>query len=134
MRTHNLTQAQDLGWEVTHDRSNRKMSPANKPPASGKRCSLAWIADAVCRLGFIFCLKGILPDVQLRALSKFSKSEFFAYFCSSPLRSTTHKGIRLKSFQYEMREIFTESLVHETFFNTVYRSNETHIIMHNLKM
>ena len=44
------------------------------------------------------------------------------------------KGIRLKSFQYEMRVIFTESLVHETLFNTVvYGSNETDIIMHNLK-
>ena len=44
------------------------------------------------------------------------------------------KGIRLKSFQYEMRIIFTESLVHETLFNTVaYGSSETHIIMHNLK-
>ena len=41
------------------------------------------------------------------------------------------KGIRLKSILYEMRAIFTE---HETFFNTVvYWSNETHIIMHNLK-
>ena len=41
----------------------------------------------------------------------------------------------LKSFQYEMRAIFTESLVHETLFNTVvYGSNETHIIMHNLIM
>ena len=29
------------------------------------------------------------------------------------------KGTRLKSFQYEMRAIFTESLVHETIFNTV---------------
>ena len=44
------------------------------------------------------------------------------------------KGIRLKSFQYEMRAIFTKSLVHETLFNTVvYGSNETHIIMYNLK-
>ena len=44
------------------------------------------------------------------------------------------KGIRLKSFQYEMRTIFTENLVHETLFNrVVYGSNETHIIMHNLK-
>ena len=44
------------------------------------------------------------------------------------------KGIRLKSFQYEMRAIFTKSLVHETLFNRVgYGSNETHIIMHNLK-
>ena len=44
------------------------------------------------------------------------------------------KGIRLKSFQYEMRAIFTESLVHETLFNTVfYGSKETHIIMNNLK-
>ena len=37
------------------------------------------------------------------------------------------KGIRLKSFQFEMRAIFTENTV-------VYGSNETHIIMHNLKM
>ena len=44
------------------------------------------------------------------------------------------KGIRLKSFQYEMKAIFTQSLVHETLFNTVvYGSNETHIIMHNLE-
>ena len=44
------------------------------------------------------------------------------------------KGIRLKSFQYEMRAIFTESLLHTTLFNTVvYGSNKTHTIMHNLK-
>ena len=31
----------------------------------------------------------------------------------------------------KLRAIFTENLVHETLFNTeVYRSNETHIIMH----
>ena len=45
------------------------------------------------------------------------------------------KGIKLKSFQNEMRAIFTESLAYKTLFNTVvYGSNETHIIMHNLKM
>ena len=33
-------------------------------------------------------IKGILTDVEWRALSKFSKFEFFAYFFSSPLRST----------------------------------------------
>ena len=34
-----------------------------------------------------------------------------------------------------MRAIFTEILVHENLFNTVvYGSNETHIIMHNLKI
>ena len=56
----------------------------------------------------------------------FSKFEIFvAHFL---------KGIWLKSFQYEMRAIFTESLIHETLFDTVvYGSNETHIIMHNLK-
>ena len=44
------------------------------------------------------------------------------------------KGIRLKSFQYEMRAIFAESLGHETLFNTVINgSNETHIIVHNAK-
>ena len=41
------------------------------------------------------------------------------------------KGIRMKSFQYEMRATFTESLEYET---VVYGSNETHTIMHNLKM
>ena len=57
---------------------------------------------------------------------------FFAYFRSSPLRSTLPQGIRLN--QYEMRAIFTESLVYETLFITaVYGSNETHIIMYNLK-
>ena len=53
-------------------------------------------------------LKGILPDVEKRVLSKFSKFECFAYFCRSPLRSTLPQGIRLKSFQYERRAIFTE--------------------------
>ena len=44
------------------------------------------------------------------------------------------KGIRLKSFQHEIRAIITENLVHETLFNTVvYGRNETHIIMRNLK-
>ena len=38
----------------------------------------------------------------------------FTSFHSSHLRSTFPKGIRLKSFQYEMRAIFTESLVHKT--------------------
>ena len=33
-----------------------------------------------------------------------------------------------------MRAVFTKSLLHKTLFNTVvYGSNETHIIMHNLK-
>ena len=36
-------------------------------------------------------------------------------------------GIRLKSFHYEMRAIFTDSLVHETLSKTVvYGSNEPH--------
>ena len=43
-------------------------------------------------------LKGILTDAEKRALSEFSKLDFFAYFSSSPLRSTLPKGIRLKSF------------------------------------
>ena len=33
-------------------------------------------------------IKGILTDVEKRALSEFSKPDFFAYFRSSPLRST----------------------------------------------
>ena len=44
------------------------------------------------------------------------------------------KGIGLQSFQYEMRAIFTERLVHKTLCNTVvHGNNETHMIMHNLK-
>ena len=39
-------------------------------------------------------------------LSKFSKFEFIAFVCSSPLSSTFPQGIRLKSFPYEMRAIF----------------------------
>ena len=40
----------------------------------------------------------------------------------------------MESFQYEIRTVITESLVYKTLFNTVvYGSNETHIIMHNLK-
>ena len=79
-------------------------------------------------------IKGILTDVKYRVLSKFSKFEFFVYFRSSPLRSTIPQRNWLKSFQYEMRALFTESLVHKTLFNTVvYGSNETHIIVHNLK-
>ena len=75
------------------------------------------------------CVKGIHTDVELRVLSKFLKFDFVAEEAHFP------KGIRLKSFQYEMRAISTEILVHETLLNTVvYGSNETHIIMHNLKM
>ena len=33
-------------------------------------------------------VKGILTDVEKRALSKFLKFEFFAYFHRSPLRRT----------------------------------------------
>ena len=44
------------------------------------------------------------------------------------------KGVTLKSFQYEMRAIFTEKSRTRDFFNTeVHGSNETHIIMHKLK-
>ena len=79
-------------------------------------------------------LKGILTDSERRVLSELSKFEIFAFFRSSPLRNTFPKGIRLNLFQYEMRAIFTASLVDETLFNTVvYGSNETHIIIHNLK-
>ena len=47
---------------------------------------------------------------------------FFAFFRSPPLRikeAQFPKGNRLKSFQYEMRAIFTERLGHETLFNTI---------------
>ena len=60
--------------------------------------------------------------------------EFLHIFVDLLQEAHFPKGVRLKSFQYEMRAIFTESLVHNALFNTVvYGSNETHIIMHNLK-
>ena len=65
---------------------------------------------------------------------KFKNLFFFSYFHSPLLKAQFPKGIRLKSFQYEMRAIFTESLGHETLFNTVVcGSNETHIIVDNSK-
>ena len=64
----------------------------------------------------------------------FQKFEFLHIFLALLKEAHFPKGIRLKSFQYEMRAIFS-SLVHETLFNTVvYGSTETHIIMKNLKL
>ena len=70
-----------------------------------------------------------------RGLSQNCQNLNFLHIFVAPLQAThLPKGIRLKLFQYEMRAIFTESLAHETLFNTaVYGSNEKHIIMHNLK-
>ena len=70
-----------------------------------------------------------------RGRSQNFQNLIFLYIFVALLKEhTSPKGIRLKSFRYEMRAIFTESLGHETLFNTVaYGSNETHIIMHNLK-
>ena len=54
----------------------------------------------------------------------------FLHFFVALLASNFLKGIRLKSFQYEMRAIFTENLIHKT--NTiVYGSNET---LENVKL
>ena len=65
----------------------------------------------------------------------FLKFEFFAYSVALLYEPKFPKGIMLKSFPYQMRAIFTESLVHETLFNTVvYWGEMKHIlIMHNLK-
>ena len=58
----------------------------------------------------------------------FQNLNFLHIFVDLQSEAQVPRGIRLKSFQYEMREIFIESLVHETLFNTVvYGSNETHI-------
>ena len=44
------------------------------------------------------------------------KNDFFFQFSVALLYEAQFpKGIRLKSFQYEMRAIFTESLGHETY-------------------
>ena len=67
----------------------------------------------------------MLISVLLLAFLKKKKVGSMLAFCQG---LALLKGIMLKSFQYEMRAIFTESLIHETF----YWSNETHII-HNLK-
>ena len=42
-------------------------------------------------LSFYVFVKGILTDVKLRVFSKLSNFEFFAYFRSSPLRTTIHQ-------------------------------------------
>ena len=65
----------------------------------------------------------------------FENLNFLHIFVAFLLEAHFHEGIRLKSFWYEMRAIFTKSLVHKTLFNTeVYGSNEIHVhlIMHNL--
>ena len=65
----------------------------------------------------------------------FQNFNFLQIFVALLLWAHFPKWVKLKSFQYEMRAIFAESLVHETLFNKVANgSNETHIIMHNLKM
>ena len=64
----------------------------------------------------------------------FQNLNFVHIFVALLQESHFPKGIRLKSFQYKLRAIFIESLVHETLFNTVvYGSNKTHIIMHKVK-
>ena len=60
---------------------NKSIRLKNNPGNLESNC---WV-KSIRRLGK---LKGILTDVELRELSKFSKFEFFAYFCSSPLRRT----------------------------------------------
>ena len=46
--------------------------------------------------------------ISCRGCSQFfSKFEFCASTCNSPLKSTFPKGVKLKSFQCEMRAIFT---------------------------
>ena len=91
--------------------------------------------------GFLFYLFldlnfTILPDVKLRELSKFSKLEFFGIFCRWPLRSA------LPQRNYaEIISIWNESNFYRKYrtrdfiqqITVVYDSNETHIIMHNLK-
>ena len=52
------------------------------------------------------------------ALNFFKIWIFLHIFVALLHRAHFPKGIRLKLFQYEMRAIFTESLVHETLFNT----------------
>ena len=69
-------------------------------------------------LYFTGIFKRILPYLKLKALSKFSKFDFFfVYFCSFPQEAHFPKQIRLKLSQYEM--LFTESRVYETLSNHV---------------
>ena len=84
--------------------------------------------------------KAIVHMVVLKAYSVISNRgrsencQSFNFLHIFELSSNKHNGIRLKLFQYEMGAIFTESLVHETFFNiVVYGSNKMHIIMHKVK-
>ena len=61
-------------------------------------------------------LKGILLDVEKKVLSEFANF-FFHIFVALLLAAHFRKEIRLKSFQYEMRAIFKEKLVHRILFN-----------------
>ena len=60
----------------------------------------------------------------------FQNLNFLHVFVALLLKAHLPKGIRLKSFLFEMRAI-TENFVHKTLFK--YGSNETHIIMHIMK-
>ena len=87
--------------------------------------------------------KGLNVKFQLKAYTlmsnrgrsqNFKNLNFLHIFLALLKEAHFPKGIRLKSFQYEMRAIFTESLICKTLFNAVvYGSTETHIIMQNLK-
>ena len=69
-------------------------------------------------------LKAYSPMSNRGRSQNFQNLNFLHIFVGLLYEVHFPKGIRLKSFHYEMRAIFTESLVHENLFNTVvYGSN-----------
>ena len=64
-------------------------------------------------------IKGILTDIKLRALSKFPKIEFFAYYASSPLRTTLPQKNWTEIISVANKSSFNRILVHENLFNTI---------------
>ena len=87
-----------------------------------------------CKHGNLESLKAY--SLKLRALSKFSSFGLKAYFHRSPLKNhISPKELGCNHFSMKRRAILTENLKHETLLNiVVYGSNETHFVMHNLKM
>ena len=77
---------------------------------------------------FFFPLKAYSLMLDRGRSQNFQNLNFLHIFVDLLQEAPFLKGIKLKSFQYEMRAIFTKSLVHETLFNTVVygRNKNTH--------
>ena len=79
-------------------------------------------------------LKGLLTDVEEGTLKIFKLWIFYISLLYSSKKQTSPKELGWNHFSTKWEQFSQKSLVHKTLFNTlVYGSNETRIIMHNLK-